>query len=257
MKPAQSDQLAPLLEGRPSCPSICPSLASSPSFGGASGFIPLKLFKSAKSPKKIAGGTGIIFKFNSDLLKQGVDLKFEFLNQWFYVWIMGSDEINLNLSLLWTVEWGLKEAFKSSSRSLEGYYALVYKLYMWIFNMVFKTIKLPMLRPEGAELAAGKATFSARCPSKCPSLRSKCMPLQDIFPSWSLCFQAKILFWDQGPNNFLNLIALLITVSHFPHFITHHNLRLLSVVNWGDRELSQWNLLMDSWSILESPRTRL
>ena len=61
---AQSDQLAPLLEGRPSCPSICPSLASSPSFGGASGFIPLKLFKSAKSPKKIAGGTGIIFKFN-------------------------------------------------------------------------------------------------------------------------------------------------------------------------------------------------
>ena len=60
----QSDQLAPLLEGRPSCPSICPSLASSPSFGGASGFIPLKLFKSAKSPKKIAGGTGIIFKFN-------------------------------------------------------------------------------------------------------------------------------------------------------------------------------------------------
>ena len=50
-------------------------------FGGASGFIPLKLFISAKSPKKIAGGTGIIFKFNSDLLKQGVDLKFEFLNQ--------------------------------------------------------------------------------------------------------------------------------------------------------------------------------
>ena len=88
-----------------------------------------------------------------------------------------------------------------------------------------------MLRPEGAELAAGEATFSAKCPSKCPSLRLKCMPLQDIFPSWSLCFQAKILFWDQGPNNFLNLIALLITVSHFPHFITHHNLRLLSVVN--------------------------
>ena len=79
--PVQSDQIAPLLEGRPSCPSICPSLASSPSFGGASGFIPLKLFVSAKSPKKIAGGTGIIFKFNSDLLKQGVDLKFEFLNQ--------------------------------------------------------------------------------------------------------------------------------------------------------------------------------
>ena len=86
--PPQSDQLAPLLEGRPSCPSICPSLASSPSFGGASGFIPLKLFISAKSPKKIAGGTGIIFKFNSDLLKQGVDLKFELLNQWFYVWII-------------------------------------------------------------------------------------------------------------------------------------------------------------------------
>ena len=77
------------------------------------------------------------------------------------------------------------EDWKRHLKAAQDHLKVITHWYTWI-NVVFTTIKLPMLRPEGAERAAGEATFSARCPSKCPSLRSKCMPLQDIFPSWSL-----------------------------------------------------------------------
>ena len=80
------------------------------------------------------------------------------------------------------------EDWKRHLKAAQDHLKVITHWYTWI-NVVFTSIKLPMLRPEGAVRAAGEATFSARCPSKCPSLRSKCMPLQDIFPSWSLWFK--------------------------------------------------------------------
>ena len=45
-----------------------------------------------------------------------------------------------------------------------------------------------MVPPEGSKPATGEASFRAIiCPSKYPSFRSNCMPLEDIFLSWSVC----------------------------------------------------------------------